>query len=50
LKLYNTISARKEEFAPAEGPVKIYVCGITPYDKSHLGVLRLRGPSRPELH
>jgi cysteinyl-tRNA synthetase len=37
LKLYNTLSGKKEAFAPADGPVKMYVCGITPYDKSHLG-------------
>jgi len=37
LKLYNTLSGRKEDFAPADGPVKMYVCGVTPYDRSHLG-------------
>jgi cysteinyl-tRNA synthetase len=37
VKLHNTLTGKKEEFVPGEGPVKIYVCGITPYDKSHLG-------------
>ncbi|MGQ9573543.1 MAG: cysteine--tRNA ligase [Dehalococcoidia bacterium] len=37
MKLYNTLSGKKEDFAPADGPVKMYVCGITPYDRSHLG-------------
>jgi cysteinyl-tRNA synthetase len=37
LKLYNTLSGKKEDFAPADGPVKMYVCGVTPYDRSHLG-------------
>ncbi len=37
MKLYNTMSRRTEEFAPAGDEVKVYVCGITPYDHSHLG-------------
>ncbi|MFQ5879146.1 MAG: cysteine--tRNA ligase [Dehalococcoidia bacterium] len=37
MRLYNTLTGRKEEFAPADGVVKMYVCGITPYDRSHLG-------------
>ncbi len=37
MKLYNTMSRRLEEFAPSGAEVKIYVCGITPYDHAHLG-------------
>ena len=37
MKLYNTLTGKKEDFAAGPGPVKMYVCGITPYDKSHLG-------------
>jgi cysteinyl-tRNA synthetase len=37
VKLYNTLTGKKEEFVAGPGPVKMYVCGITPYDKSHLG-------------
>ena len=37
MKLYNTLTGKKEEFVAGPGPVKMYVCGITPYDKSHLG-------------
>jgi len=37
VKLHNTLTGKKEEFVAGPGPVKIYVCGITPYDKSHLG-------------
>jgi len=37
LKLYNTMSRREEEIAPAGDEVKMYVCGITPYDHAHLG-------------
>jgi L-cysteine:1D-myo-inositol 2-amino-2-deoxy-alpha-D-glucopyranoside ligase len=36
MRLYNTISRTKEEFAA--GPiVSLYVCGVTPYDTTHLG-------------
>ncbi|PKN00071.1 MAG: cysteine--tRNA ligase [Elusimicrobia bacterium HGW-Elusimicrobia-2] len=35
---YNTLTKKKEEFAPLkEGEAGMYVCGITPYDYTHLG-------------
>ncbi|MFU8773380.1 MAG: cysteine--tRNA ligase [Anaerolineales bacterium] len=37
MKLYNTLSRTVEEFNPYGDFVKIYVCGITPYDTTHLG-------------
>jgi cysteinyl-tRNA synthetase len=37
VKIYNTMSRRVEEFTPSGDEVKLYVCGITPYDHSHLG-------------
>ncbi len=38
MKLFNSYSRQAEEFKPLEpGQVKIYVCGITPYDTTHLG-------------
>lgn len=38
MKLYNTFSKRKEVLKTlSEREVKIYVCGITPYDTTHLG-------------
>ncbi len=41
LKVYNTLSRRKESFQPLEkGVVRMYVCGITPYDMSHVGHAR----------
>ena len=41
LKIYNTLSKQKEEFQPLDAPkVKMYVCGITPYDETHLGHAR----------
>jgi L-cysteine:1D-myo-inositol 2-amino-2-deoxy-alpha-D-glucopyranoside ligase len=35
LFLYDTLSAREK--AVPEGPIKLYVCGVTPYDTTHLG-------------
>ena len=38
MKLYNTLTQKIEEFVPIEkNVVKLYVCGITPYDTTHLG-------------
>jgi len=37
VRLYNTMSRRVEEFTAAGDEVKMYVCGITPYDHSHVG-------------
>ncbi len=37
MKIYNTLSAKKEEFLPPGSEVKMYNCGVTPYDDSHLG-------------
>ncbi|MBI2853614.1 MAG: cysteine--tRNA ligase [Chloroflexi bacterium] len=36
MKVFNTLS-RKEEVFDAVAPVKMYVCGVTPYDDCHLG-------------
>jgi cysteinyl-tRNA synthetase len=37
MKIFNTMSGQKEEFVPQGEVVKMYVCGVTPYDHSHLG-------------
>jgi L-cysteine:1D-myo-inositol 2-amino-2-deoxy-alpha-D-glucopyranoside ligase len=37
VQLYNSMSRQVEPFAVLQEPVKIYVCGITPYDTTHLG-------------
>jgi cysteinyl-tRNA synthetase len=37
VKVYNTLSAREEEFVPQGDVVKMYVCGVTPYAECHLG-------------
>lgn len=41
MKLYNTLTKRKEEFIPIEeGKVKMYVCGPTVYNLIHIGNAR----------
>ena len=37
MKIYNTLTGKKEEFTAPDGKVKMYVCGITPYSASHIG-------------
>ena len=37
LKLRNTASGELEAFKPIDDVVKLYVCGVTPYDVSHVG-------------
>jgi len=37
MRIYNTLSAQKEEFSPQGDVVKMYVCGVTPYDHCHIG-------------
>ncbi|GAA1573055.1 cysteine--1-D-myo-inosityl 2-amino-2-deoxy-alpha-D-glucopyranoside ligase [Kribbella sancticallisti] len=38
LRLYDTASAGLVEVPPAaDGPARMYVCGITPYDATHMG-------------
>src|SRR5688500_16629802 len=38
VKLYDTLSGEKREFQPLDGrTVKMYVCGVTPYDTTHIG-------------
>ena len=41
IKLYNTLTKRKETFLPLEvSRVKMYVCGVTVYDLLHIGHAR----------
>ena len=40
LKIFNTMTRSKEEFTPATGEVRIYSCGVTVYDLSHVGHAR----------
>ena len=41
IKLYNTLTRKKEELIPLErGKIKIYTCGPTVYDYAHIGNFR----------
>ena len=41
MKVYNTLSGKKEEFVPIEeGKVSMYVCGPTVYNLIHIGNAR----------
>src|ERR1700693_5181785 len=41
LDLFNSLSGRVEEFAPADGKtVRFYACGPTVYDLGHIGNFR----------
>jgi L-cysteine:1D-myo-inositol 2-amino-2-deoxy-alpha-D-glucopyranoside ligase len=37
MQLFNTQSGRIERFTPRDGKVGLYVCGVTPYDTTHIG-------------
>ena len=41
LRLYNTLTRRKEDFKPLDASnVRMYVCGPTVYDFAHIGNAR----------
>ncbi|WP_457567620.1 cysteine--tRNA ligase [Desulfurobacterium sp.] len=41
IKVYNTLTEKKEEFVPIENKkIKMYVCGPTVYDDAHIGHAR----------
>ena len=56
MKLFNTMTRKKEEFVPLEeGKVKMYVCGPTVYNLIHIGngnflVSHLHDASRDSHH
>ena len=67
LQLYSTLGKSVRTFEPVvPGEVRMYVCGVTPYDVTHLGhafsyvqfdtlrrylqIQRLPGEVRPERH
>ncbi|MEX2247746.1 MAG: cysteine--tRNA ligase [Dehalococcoidia bacterium] len=37
MRFTNTLTRQLEEFQPQGDPVTMYVCGVTPYDESHIG-------------
>lgn len=41
IKVYNTLTKKKEEFVPQkQGEASIYCCGVTPYNAPHVGNAR----------
>ena len=40
LSLFDTRRSRRRIFRPRQGSVRLYVCGVTPYDTTHLGHAR----------
>lgn len=40
MKLYNTLTGKVEEVQPLDNQIRIYLCGVTVYDYSHLGHAR----------
>lgn len=41
MQLYNTLAREKQPFSiPRDRPVTLYVCGVTPYDTTHIGHAR----------
>src|SRR5499427_3408032 len=41
MRLFNTLTRREEEFAPADGKtVRMYTCGLTVYARGHIGDFR----------
>jgi cysteinyl-tRNA synthetase len=40
MRLYSTLSRRKEELPPPPGPIGIYTCGPTVYQRIHIGNAR----------
>jgi cysteinyl-tRNA synthetase len=40
MKLYNTLSRQLEELPPPPGPIRMYFCGPTVYQRAHIGNAR----------
>lgn len=40
MKLYNTLTRQKDDFAPLGGEVTLYACGPTVYNYAHIGNMR----------
>ncbi|HET8752571.1 MAG TPA: cysteine--tRNA ligase [Gaiellaceae bacterium] len=40
MRLYNTLSRQVEELPPAPGPIRMYFCGPTVYQRAHIGNAR----------
>src|SRR2546423_5538702 len=40
MRLYSTLSRSLEELPPAPGPIRMYFCGLTVYQRAHIGNAR----------
>ncbi|MGB8086367.1 MAG: class I tRNA ligase family protein, partial [Nitrososphaeraceae archaeon] len=40
MRLYNTLTRKVEQIPQQNGVIRIYLCGVTVYDKSHIGHAR----------
>ena len=40
IRLYNTLGRKVDELPPPPGPVRMYICGPTVYDRAHVGNAR----------
>src|SRR5439155_11356789 len=40
MRLYNTLSRQLEELPPPPGPIRMYFCGPTVYQRAHIGNAR----------
>jgi cysteinyl-tRNA synthetase len=40
MRLYDTLTRRKQELPPAPGPIRMYTCGPTVYQRIHIGNAR----------
>src|SRR3712207_7146877 len=40
MRLYNSLAREKEELPPPPGPIRMYVCGPTVYQRIHVGNAR----------
>ena len=41
MKIFNTLSGKKEVFEPIEdNKIRMYICGMTVYDDTHIGHAR----------
>ena len=37
MRLYSSLTRTKEDLGPADRPIRLYVCGVTVYDRPHIG-------------
>ena len=48
MELFNTLTQQVEPLRPLGDEVTLYVCGVTPYDTTHLGHAAINVWGRPD--